>query len=85
MKAMLVVSGLLVAPPLSAQPPSLTFPREHPADAARRELDRRFQAEQAEMGRLRDAPRRDVERQRDLRTPEGPRPSPPPFPPPGPR
>ena len=80
-----VASGLLAALPLAAQQSPHTLPREHPADAARRDIDRRYWGGQAEMDRLRAETRRDVERQRDQRAPEGLRQPPLPFPPPGPR
>ena len=67
----------------AVQPHRKSFPREHPADAARRDLDRRFWAGQAEMERLRAETWRDIQRQQDARTPEElwpealrPRPSP---------
>ncbi len=86
---LLAISGLLVSLPSAAQPPAHTF-REHPADAARRDVDGRFRAGQVETDPLRAETRQDVRRQRDQSTPEGLRPEDlrqPPllFPPPGPR
>ena len=74
MKATLIVAAVLIAIPLAAL--SQTFPREHPADAAQRDIDRRFWAGQAEMDRLRAETWRDMQRQQGDRTPEGLRPRP---------
>jgi hypothetical protein len=69
MRSILIVAGLLASIPLAALPQ--TWPREHPADAAQRDIDRRFWAGQAEMDRLRAETWRDMQRQQDQRTPEG--------------
>ena len=72
MRTMLIAAAVLAAIPLAALPQ--TWPREHPADAGRGDLNRQFWAGQAEMERLRAETWRDMQRQQDLRTPEGLRP-----------
>ena len=75
MKAMMVVAGLLA--PLTAGGSSpADLPPRAPADAAQRDVDRRFWAGQADMKRLRAESWREMQRQHADMTPEGLRPRP---------